>query len=372
MAEKHVRYGGSNCPEWLHCAGYATLSQQVPRKVATVPMIEGTAQHKCMELMLLDPELMPEKFLGTTVMEVVIRQDHVDALNVALNAYQDIVDSYPDGSVLLAEQFVGLDSPDDEEAGGTMDAGIVAGDRAAIIDFKFGQIEVDASGEQNLFYATCARKTLPAFAKVKELTSYIIQPAYDPAIDKTVYPEGILDRFETEVRTAIAVSKAPNPHFTEGDWCTWCVGKLACPAKTQRLATLTAPNHVLDLEELQRQLLKLKSWDKWREEAEGRIQHELENGTPMTQWKLVAKRAIRQWIDETAAVHYFNSRKIPMASYMISKLISPAQAEKLIPKAEVAKLASPVSSGNTIAPMDDKRPAVLSAIALGQALKRRM
>ncbi len=63
-------------------------------------------------------------------------------------------------------------------------------------------------------------------------------------------------------------------------------------------------------------------------------------------------------------------KKIKESDYIVTKLISPAGAEKIASKTEIAALANPVSSGNPIAPMDDKRPAVLPPAALGQALRR--
>lgn len=371
MADKHVERGGSNAHLWINCAGYISLARQVPRRPVGVAAIEGTAQHTCMEMLLNNPDLTPDKFLGTTVSGVMITQEHVNAIQVALDAYMDIVESFPEDATLFSEKFVGLRGLDDPEYGGTMDAGVVHGKRGAMIDFKFGQMEVDSSGEQNLFYGVCARNSIAAFKGVEEFESYIIQPAYDPAIDKTIYPAMTLDRFEQTVRAAIRLGEAPNPAFVEGEWCgNFCHCKLACPAKLQRLDTLTAPNHVLDLAEVGRLRLKLKEWEKWADEADERIQHELEHGVPVPGWKLVAKRAIRQWVDEAAAIAKFKSLKIPSTTYLVTKLLSPAQAEKVLPKAEVTKLANPVSSGNTIAPIDDKRPSVLPPAALGQALKR--
>jgi len=371
MADKHVERGGSNAHLWINCAGYINLARQVPRRPVGIAAIEGTAQHTCMEMLLNNPDLTPDKFLGTTVSGVVITQEHVNAIQIALDAYMDIVESFPEDATLFSEKFVGLRGSDDPDYGGTMDAGVVHGKRGAMIDFKFGQMEVDSSGEQNLFYGVCARKSITAFAGVEEFESYIIQPAYDPAIDKTVYPAMTLDRFEQTVHTAIKLGDAPNPDFTEGEWCgKFCGAKLACPKKLQRLSTLTAPNHILDLEDLGKMVAKLRAWDKWREEAEERIQHELEHGVQVPGWKLVAMRAIRKWIDEAAAIAVFKTKKVKESDYIMTKLISPAGAEKLLPKSEIAKLANPVSSGNTIAPMDDKRQAVLPPAALGQALRR--
>lgn len=370
MPEKHVQYGGSNADIWSSCPGYAQLAVQVPKRPVGTAAIEGTAQHKVMELLLEDPDKHPKDFLGSTVLGVEIRQDHVDALQIALDAYVEIVESFPENATLLSEQFVGLTGAGDEEVGGTMDAGAVHEHRAAIIDFKFGQIEVKADKKQNAFYAICARKSLPEFARVREVDSYIIQPAFDPAIDKVTYSSQLLDQMEQSFYAAIKISKTPNPDFLEGEWCTWCHAKLACPAKTQRLKTLVAPNHILDLADVAKNLEILRSWDKWREEAEERIQHELEHGTEVPGWKLVAKRAVRQWKDEAATTLRFRALRIPESKFMITKLVTPAAAEKLIPKSVVAELAQPVSSGNTIAPADDKRPAVLAPAAIGRALNR--
>jgi hypothetical protein len=375
MAEKHVRYGGSSASMWKNCAGWAGLVAQLPKRPVGRAAHEGTAQHACMERLLKDPDLTPEKFFGTKISTeggpIEITVAHVDAIGVALQAYEDILDTFGEDAVVMAEKFV---STGNEDEGGSLDAAITDRKRAAIIDFKFGQMEVGAESDQGFWYAACARHEMPdLFGKVVEWENYIIQPAYDPAVDVVKFPVGVLDRFEQEARTAIDMSKGINPHYVEGDWCTWCDGKLACPAKVGRLKTLTAPNHIMDLQELGRQWSILKGWDKWREEAEQRLLHELEHGHQNQHVKLVNKRAVRQWTVEAAAVKKFKSRKVAQDRYMVTKLISPAQAEeqRLLTKAEVKELANPVSSGHTIALMSSKAPAVMPTGALKEALKRR-
>jgi hypothetical protein len=371
MPARHVRYGGSSAEMWLNCAGYAGLIGRVPKKPVGQAALEGTAQHECMDRLINDPDLKPGQFLGVQILGIEITREHVNALTIALEEWEKILDEYPVDAVVFSEQFVGLAGNADSDVGGTLDGAVcsVSERRAAIVDFKFGQIEVTA-GTQNLHYGICARKSIPAFANIKELTSIIIQPAYEPAVDRKIYTSDMLDTFEQQVLTAIKLSKAANPHFTEGEWCEWCAAKLACPAKTQRLATLTAPNHVINLDDVGKYLLMLQSWDKWRAEAEERVHHELEHGVAVKGWKLVTKRATRMWIDEVATIARLVALRIPRNQFMIEKLVSPAKAEKLIPKGEVAKLANPVSSGTTIAPTDDKRPAVLPPAALGAALRR--
>lgn len=367
MPTTHKLYGGSNSDRWLNCPGSTWLSTQVPRRPAGQAALEGTAQHAVMEQLLNDGKLEPAHFLGSTILGVTLTPEHISAIDVALDAYAAILDDYPEDAKLFAERAVDLS----DEAGGTLDAGIVHGKRGAVIDFKFGQIEVGADGEQGLFYGICARKSEPAFARIEQLDVHIIQPAYDPATVSVSYPGAYLDKAERDILNAIAVSKQPNPIFTEGDWCTWCPGKLVCPAKVQGLDTLTQPNHILDLDELGERLLKIRGWEKWAKEAEERIQLEIENGRQVKDWKLVQKRGVRKWKDEAATVMAFRKAKLDDDTFMPRELVSPAQAEKgLLSKKVVGELAASVSSGNTIAPISDKRPPVLPTAALAAALNR--
>lgn len=367
MPTTHKIYGGSNADIWVYCAGSTYLNTQVPPRPAGAAALEGSAQHAVMEQLLNDGNLEPPHFLGSTILGVTLTAEHINAIDIALEEYMAIVDTFPEDAKLFSERSVDLSL----ESGGTMDAGIVHGTRAAVIDFKFGQIEVDSEGLQGLFYGVCARKSEPAFANITQLDVYVIQPAYDPATVKTSYPDSFLDTMERTFQNAIAVSKTSNAPFTEGDHCTWCSAKLVCPAKIRGLETLTQPNHILDLDELGERLLKLDAWVKWASEAKERVQLELEHGRPNKHWKLVQKRAIRQWKDEAKAIVEFRKAKVDDDTFMPRKLVSPAAAEKgLLPKKAVAELASPVSSGNTIAPMTDKRPPVLPTAALAAAVNR--
>lgn len=372
MPTIHHKYGGSNANIWLNCAAAPGLIEKVPRRPAGAAAEHGTAQHDVMEQLILDAELQPEKFLGTKMANgIVIDEEHLGAINTALDAWIEIQDTFPNATFIEAERMVMLT----DEAGGTADGMMVEGKRAAIIDFKFGQNQVDADSDQLLFYAVAARKTLPEFAKVEEFECYIIQPALDPVIDKTVYPASVLDRFEQTAFTAIAASKKPGARPVEGEWCKWCDAKLICPAKTKRNDTLTHPSeHLLNLTTLGEQAARLqpllKSAEKWQEEALERIHHELVNGVNVPGWKLVNKRAVRMWKSEPEAILNFKRLNISPDKYMITELISPAKAEELIKKKTVDELTNKVSSGTTVALADDRRPAVLPVAALAAQLKK--
>ena len=81
---------------------------------------------------------------------------------------------------------------------------------------------------------------------------------------------------------------------------------------------------------------------------------------PVPGYKLVAKRSTRQWVDEAEALAKLGGT-IPM--YEPMKVISPAAAEKVLKKSKLAlpdDLVVAVSSGSTLAPESDPRPAVLN------------
>jgi len=379
MANLHRLYGGSTCEIWRHCPGWAGLIQQVPRKPVGPAAHAGTAQHHVMERLLKDPDLVPEKFLGVKIPteggDIELHAGHIAAITVALEAWESLIGEEEDNTEGEVQTFAERFFDGGAEQGGTVDGLIVHAPHATFVDFKFGQYEVDAQGWQNYWYMICARRNMPSlFRDVRLWSSVIIQPAYEPAVDHSdPITTDVLDRMEQEAMSAIEASKKPNPDFIEGDWCRWCNAKLVCPAKTQRLDTLTAPNHVLDLHEVERQLMRLREWRKWEEEAEQRLLHELEHGWQGELFKLVGKRAIRKWSNEADVVALLRKKRIAQKDYMRpAELRSPASMEEegFLTKGEVKELANPVSSGHTIAPMSDKRPAILPIGALAQALKR--
>ena len=111
---------------------------------------------------------------------------------------------------------------------------------------------------------------------------------------------------------------------------------------------------------------RLEDWIKAvREQA----QQALENGIAIPGFKLVPKRATRQWVNEEGARESLEQMGLDISELMETKLRSPAQLEKVLKK---HKLDLPkdhvvaISSGNTIAPESDPRPAVLQ---VGQHLR---
>jgi len=89
-------------------------------------------------------------------------------------------------------------------------------------------------------------------------------------------------------------------------------------------------------------------------------------------FKLVPKRAMRQWIDPEKAQAALEGVGLDVTELTETKLVSPAQAEKVLKKRKLAMpddLIVAVSSGDTLAPEADPRPASLQiGVQLSAAL----
>jgi hypothetical protein len=94
--------------------------------------------------------------------------------------------------------------------------------------------------------------------------------------------------------------------------------------------------------------------------VEAEVFNNLEGGLPVPGWKLVEKRSTRKWADEAAVLHALRySKKVTKEQYIVEKIKSPAQVEKAVGKDfDIAPFVTNESSGHTIAPETDKRPAV--------------
>jgi hypothetical protein len=97
----------------------------------------------------------------------------------------------------------------------------------------------------------------------------------------------------------------------------------------------------------------------WIESVNELVETKLRNGYKIPGWKLVAKRGQRKWVDEEGAAAALLLQGIDPYR---KDLLSPAQAEK---KTKNLPEVVTLSSGDTLAPESDPRPAV---VQIGQQL----
>jgi hypothetical protein len=101
----------------------------------------------------------------------------------------------------------------------------------------------------------------------------------------------------------------------------------------------------------------------WIKDLRSLAEEMMKKGKPVPGWKMVPKRATRSWVkEEDAKVALLKHLK--ESEVMVTKLISPAAAEKLMKKLPDG-LTVAISARNTIAQESDPRPAV---VLIGQQL----
>ncbi len=353
--------GGSTAKRVINCPGSVALCQKVPPKPSSKYADEGTLLHNVMaELLGSDKEL--RHVLDMEYNGIKLTGDLLDEkVRPAMDAINEID---PEAKLEYAvEQTVSFG---DLLPGvfGSCDLIGRIGDRAIVLDWKFGDgVAVEAEENPQLLFYTAAAICTPAlewvFKDVKEIECIIVQP---PKIKRWVTSFDRVRQFERELVYAVKQSAKPDAPLKIGEHCRWCAAKPICPLMTGAVDRATQTQiKELDAAQLGQMLERAAVLENWISDLRALAMQVLESGNPVPGYKLVAKRATRQWRDEESAKAALLAH-LPIEEVTETSLISPAQAEKKLKK---LKLGLPddqvisVSSGNTMAPESDPRPAVL-------------
>jgi hypothetical protein len=341
--------GGSTAKRVMNCPGSVKLCQQMPPKPTSKYAEEGTRLHDAMHQILSN---------GASVDDY----DNGDKLRVALDALNDIdLNNQMEFQTEVTVSFGGY------LAGvfGSCDLLGRIGNRAVVLDWKFGDgVSVDAEeNHQLLFYAAGAMRTEEvrwAFEGVTEIECVIVQPPY---VKRWVTTPGRVKAFERDLFDAVTVALKPNAPVELGDHCKWCAAKPICPAMTgETERALRTKLNSITPEGYSNALVIADRVEEWAKEVREMAQQALENGIAIPGFKLVPKRATRQWVNDEGALEALKQMGLELDELTETKLRSPAQMEKVLKK---HKLELPkdhvvaVSTGNTLAPESDPRPAVL-------------
>ena len=359
--------GGSTAKRVLACPGSVALVQQVPPKPSSKYADEGTLLHHAIAA-ILETDKPPEDFIGTFYNGVELTQARLEDKLLPALAALDTID--PDKVMEYAvEQVVGFGHVLPGVFGSADLVGRI-GDRGVLVDWKFGDgVAVEAEeNPQALFYIAAAMHTTAtawAFQDVEAIDVYIVQP---PVVKHWQTTVERVRQFEAELVMAVRASEHPDAPLKTGDHCRWCAAKAVCPLVTGAVARADrAALKTVNVDELAKALDKIEILEGWIKDAKEMAQALLENGVDVPGYKLVAKRATRQWTDEKKALTALAEAGCNAEELM--ELKSPAQVEKVLKKRKIdmpSDLIISVSSGNTLASADDPRPAVLQ---VGSQLK---
>lgn len=359
--------GGSTAKRVIACPGSVALCDKMPPRPSSKYADEGTLLHNVIAE-ILDKGHAPEYFLGTTYEQQVLTQELIDEKIKPALAALDEID--PARAMNYAvETRVGFGDFLPDVFGSTDFLGRI-GNTAYVLDWKFGDgvaVEVEEN-PQLMFYAAAAMRTKEVawvFDGVDTIEMVIVQP---PAVKRwSTTPERIR-LFEQSLAFAVRQASKPNAPLVVGDHCRWCAAKPICPKMTGAVdRALHTKLDALPIEQLGVYLQNADVLENWISDLRALAFQLLEAGKPVPGYKLVAKRATRQWVNDDAAKAAL-LENLQESEVMESSLISPAKAEKVLkkhglplPEGQVVA----ISSGSTLAPESDPRPALLQ---IGQQL----
>jgi len=386
----------------MNCAGTIRMSKGI-KDVETFYQLEGRAAHALGEYALRHPTLWEQVINVDVEAEEGTKSWPVDeVMREAIRLYVETVRALHErlgGTLFIERTFdLGIIGPP-EPMFGTADAVIVADEDIDIIDLKYGSgivVEV-LDNVQLLYYALGAilaeftRRVMdPKSAVVceedetvlhaacrlfKRVRITIVQPRAPhtdgPVRTSLEFTGADIEAYAVKLMERARATQDPNAPLEAGSWCQFCPARGHCPelaAHAQLIAQtdfesvpMEAPPDVehMPIEQVAKMLGSVKILEIFVRSLYERVTHELEAGREVPGWKMVNKRARRMWADPKELKTWAKAVGLKPKDLMIEpELKSPAQLEAIIGKRNLPEeLYARVSSGLTLVPEDDPRPA---------------
>lgn len=395
--EKHSKFSPSAASRWINCPGSIKLTEGITSE-ATEYSAEGKLAHTLCEQVLrgkLDADQLAEKEGDTEMVEgfeITITDEMIESVMLYCNTIGDDLkacgftpENYKE--CFFVEKTVQVS----DNCYGTTDCSIaVPFDRLIVYDFKYGA-GVSVNVENNYQMQCYAVGTLLDFEKASNGYSFmdtvelvIVQPRSrhkDGPVRRWRTDRGHILNWKKKIDEHIKAAKADNPPLRSGNWCRFCPAKHKCPALFDQSNELAKQafdsievggNSIVALSD--EQIIKvLDNKDTivgFLKAVESHAQTRLEageGGEISEKYKLVRGRAYRKWRDENEVLETFNG-SLGDDIYE-QKMLSPAKLEKVFAKkagitlkeakSKVEKYTETPEGKITIAPVYDKRPAVL-------------
>jgi hypothetical protein len=389
----HSELGASSMSRWSKCPASVALVRGLSNKPG--PAAErGTACHEVAEQMLRKRLLLDKNqtlygfkddyplsyYIGNVANGIEIDEELAEIARDYVDACLKILQ--PDDQVWIERQFT-LDAlAPDLEMFGTADLVVYRSTEQLliVIDLKSGAgITVEAENNpQLLYYALGAALSLPGLL-IDQVEMYIIQPRVAVPVKSAWIDSLTLLDWSADLLDAARATQAVGAPAVAGDHCRFCLAKPACI--TYELHALEAARDDFDViegeitvsmpdpaelsaEDLARRLDLVPMLKDWIKTMEAMAFQRLSRKDEIPGYKLVAKKATRKWRDEEAALTWLLAEGVSINYAVKEQIISPAQAEKLVSdKTGMADLVVNESTGLTLVPDTDKRPAVTAVSA---------
>jgi hypothetical protein len=382
-ARAHSPVGGSSAERVMNCTASVELCAKYPN-VETEFAAEGTACHEAVDLILMGKTRNDRDVIGVTFNGIVMTDELFEEAIVPALQQFDAIDKELGGIDFYNEQrvtFPGIPLPvydaagnvvatEDGSAFGTADIIGKSRDRTICWDWKFGRgkaVYAEAN-PQLMYYAYAAAHTDPTsrfFERDRPIELFICQPRVNDGEPFTRWMTNMtqLDVFALELRKAVEVAYSSEAEYKLGSWCQFCVAKRGCPLYTNKVQEVGRLSREQLEAELEKWLPYADTMIAWGKDVKDAAHKLLEEGGVVPGWKLVHGRMNRSWKDEDKTLKYLAKVGLPAAERFVKKVVSPKQAEDALKRNRLPadlpdNLVDKVSSGTTLAPESDKRPAV--------------
>jgi len=355
MATKQLNIRPSGIARTIACPASVRLSAQVPYVESGEAAKIGTAIHALAEH-CYQRDLDPMWFVGKVYEGILMTQENCDFAQQHLKAIWDIEEELGKGTVQV-EKFLPYQESPAYKIGGTADViGISKEKRKLIIaDLKTGRGYVDAESEQLKLYALAAMESGNLYKDIDTVELWIIQPHHGEVRKHTMTTQELVD-WEHYILTP-AIENVLNPAFPpvpSDSACQYCNAKTICPAQANMVEVVHSapPVEVLTEEQISVLLTKFDMVEDYIKAVRDHALKRMEKGAVIAGWQLAPKRALRSWTSEEEAMKHLMFLGMGIKEITKTELITPAQAEKLLPKGlreSIEPLTSRISSGLTLA-----------------------
>ncbi len=368
MSAHSTVVGGSSAKRFIECTGHVPLKKLAPQgRNSSVYAFLGTALHYVMED-ALNTGTNVRDYLGTVIddpdeldsdgepMIVTIDQELMDTKLIP--AYDWLFNVlkpeafWPEAKVEMGGVLQG--------AFGTVDLLYVKGDRVGMVDWKFGDgVMVSAADNYQLkFYLEAALQTEKYKGvfqgRQREFDAYIVQPVAgrEDFVGHAVFGMDELNTFAHKLREAKKAVDRGDTELHIGDWCKFCPAYDICPAQRNRGKEIVAAlplTETVDLpdgssiesevdysgEELRTAYLEAVEVGKWVDAVKARVKDEFKSGRLVPGLKRVLHSEQRAFAkSENSVKAMLRKRGLTAKEYQATKLLSVAQLETLLKKAE--------------------------------------
>jgi hypothetical protein len=355
MATKQLNIRPSGIGRTIACPASVRLIAQVPYQESGEAAKIGTAIHALAEhcyKTISDPMT----FVGKEFEGITMTEENCDFAMQHLQAIWDIEVELGDKTVQV-EKFLPYQESPTYKCGGTADViGISKEKRKLIIaDLKTGRGYVDAESEQLKLYALAAMESGGLYQDIDTIELWIIQPHHGEVRKHSMTTQELVD-WEHYILTP-AIENVLNPAFPpvpSDSACQYCAAKTICPAQANMVEVVHSapPVEVLTEEQISVLLIKFDMVEDYIKAVRDHALKRMEKGAVIAGWQLAPKRALRSWTSEDEAMKHLMFLGMGIKEITKTELITPAQAEKLLPKGlkeSIEPLTSRISSGLTLA-----------------------